>query len=141
MCTMKDYAAYTIKIPPVHEYYVIPAVKKVLFNGTTTIVFFDDGTKTVAKLGKGETYDCYAGFMACVCKKMFGGTSAAKKLMWELESDNLKEKEKKEKAAAEKKKKEEELYKKKVAKKAHDILVERDALDLIKLLEEESYDV
>lgn len=141
MCTMKNYAGYPINISPVHEYYVIPVVTKVVFNDSTTIVFFDDGTKTIAKLGKGETYDCYAGFMACICKKIFGGTSAAKKLMWKREAENLKKEEEERKAADKKKQKEEELYKKQVAKKAHDILVERDALDLIKLLEEKSYDV
>ena len=63
--------------------YMLPEIKEVIFNetGSATIVRWADGDKTVVHCGEGETFDRYTGFMACVCKKMFGGTTTAKKLM------------------------------------------------------------
>lgn len=65
----------------------IPNIKEVIFNeeGRTTIVIWSDNSKTVVHCGEGERFDRYTGFMACVCKKMFGGTTTAKKLMNKLD--------------------------------------------------------
>ena len=65
----------------------IPNIKEVIFNeeGRTTIVIWNDNSKTVVHCGEGERFDRYTGFMACVCKKMFGGTTTAKKLMNKLD--------------------------------------------------------
>lgn len=96
----------------------VPFIKEVIFNeeGKTTIVIWWDDSKTVVHCGEGETFDRYTGFMACICKKMFGGTTTAKKLM------NLADKKyqaalKAEKLAKEKAKHEEEA---KAAKKKAD---------------------
>lgn len=72
----------TVKIP-----YLLPEITEVIFNetGTATIVRWADGDKTVVHCGEGETFDRYTGFIACVCKKMFGGTTTAKKLMNSLD--------------------------------------------------------
>ena len=65
----------------------VPNVEEVIFNeeGRTTIVIWNDNSKTVVHCGEGERFDRYTGFMACVCKKMFGGTTTAKKLMNKLD--------------------------------------------------------
>lgn len=67
--------------------YSVPYIKEVIFNeeGKATIVIWDDSSKTVVHCGEGERYDRYTGFMACICKKMFGGTTPAKKLMNKLD--------------------------------------------------------
>lgn len=54
-------------------------VKKVIYNPPATIVMWDDGTKTVVKCMDDEWYSPYSGFCACVCKKLFGSSSAARK--------------------------------------------------------------
>lgn len=61
----------------------IPDIEKVIFNeecGVTVVLWADD-TRTVVRLGKGESFDRYAGFSAAVMKRLFGGTSTAKKVL------------------------------------------------------------
>ena len=78
----------------------IPDVDYIIFNNPATIVFWEDGTKTVVKCMEGEKFEKYAGFaMACI-KKLFGSTSRAKAIMNEL-SEDQKEKEKKHETPAE----------------------------------------
>lgn len=48
------------------------AIRKVIFSNPATIIYWADGTKTVVKCQEGCTYSKYAGFMACVTKKVFG---------------------------------------------------------------------
>ena len=47
-------------------------VKKIIFNNPATIVFWSDGTKTVVKCGKDDTYDKEKGFYIACAKKLFG---------------------------------------------------------------------
>ena len=47
-------------------------IKDVIFNYPATIILWKDGTKTIVKVRKGETYDPEKGFAMAVCKKMFG---------------------------------------------------------------------
>lgn len=47
-------------------------IKKVIFNNPATIVFWQDGTKTVVKCTEGEPYDPEKGLMAAITKKAFG---------------------------------------------------------------------
>lgn len=47
-------------------------IKKVIFNNPATIVFWQDGTKTVVKCTDGEPYDPEKGLMAAITKKAFG---------------------------------------------------------------------
>jgi hypothetical protein len=47
-------------------------IKKVIFNDPATIVFWQDGTKTVVKCTDGEPYDLEKGLMAAITKKAFG---------------------------------------------------------------------
>ena len=59
----------------------IPEIDHVVFSGRATIVFWEDGTKTVVKCMEGEKFERYAGFAAACMKKMFGSTSRAKSVM------------------------------------------------------------
>lgn len=56
-------------------------VDKIIYNGPCTIVFWSDGTKTVVKCGYEEEFSEYTGFIAAVSKKVFGSTSAVKKII------------------------------------------------------------
>lgn len=48
------------------------AIQKVVFNNPETIVLWYDGTKTVVKAGKGETYDPEKGLVMAIAKKALG---------------------------------------------------------------------
>lgn len=62
----------------------IPDIRRVVFSGPATIVFWEDNTKTVVKCMAGEKFEYYAGFAAACMKKMFGSTSRAKAIMNDL---------------------------------------------------------
>lgn len=51
---------------------IIPDIKHVIFNYPATIVFWDDGTKTVVKCKEGDQWDPHAGISAAISKKFFG---------------------------------------------------------------------
>ena len=55
-------------------------VKKVIYHDPATIVYWADGTKTIAKCMEDQPFEKYAGFCAAVTKKVFGGTTTAKKI-------------------------------------------------------------
>ena len=64
------------------EGYCLPPIKKVVYDEANgTAIHWMDGTNTHVRCGQGECFDRYGGFMAAVCKKLFGSTSAAKKVM------------------------------------------------------------
>lgn len=58
-------------------------IEKILINGRATIVFWNDGTKTVVKISKddleGGKFDIYSGVSYALAKKLFGSNSAFKK--------------------------------------------------------------
>ena len=62
------------------ERITIPAIKRIVYHEPATIVFWQDGTKTVVKCMDGEPFEKYAGFCAALAKKVFGSTSEAKKV-------------------------------------------------------------
>ena len=47
-------------------------IDRVLFRNPATIVFWNDGTKTVTKCSKDDTYSKEAGLAICCLKKAFG---------------------------------------------------------------------
>lgn len=49
-----------------------PTIKKVIFNPPATIVFFDDGTKTVVKCNEDDIFNPWAGMALAICKKLYG---------------------------------------------------------------------
>lgn len=64
-------------------FWGIPDIHHIIFNDPATIVFWEDGTKTVVKCMEGEKFERYAGFAMACMKKMFGSTGAAKRIMEE----------------------------------------------------------
>lgn len=52
-------------------------VTKVIYHNPATIVFWSDGTKTVVKCDKNDTYDPAKGFYIACAKRLFGNNYAA----------------------------------------------------------------
>lgn len=50
----------------------MPGIDKVIFSGPATIVFWNDGTKTVVKAQEGELFDPEKGLAMAISKKVFG---------------------------------------------------------------------
>ena len=50
----------------------IPEIKNVIFNDPATIVFWEDGTKTVVKCQDGDEFDPEKGFTMAIVKKAYG---------------------------------------------------------------------
>ena len=51
---------------------VLPNITNVIFNNPATIVFWEDGTKTVVKCQKGDKYDKEHGLAVAIAKKALG---------------------------------------------------------------------
>lgn len=49
-------------------------IKRVIFNDPATIVFWNDGTKTVVKCKEGDLFTYEMGIYAATLKKIFGAT-------------------------------------------------------------------
>ena len=52
----------------------IPEIKNVIFNDPATIVFWEDGTKTVVKCQDGDEFDPEKGLAMAIVKKAYGNT-------------------------------------------------------------------
>ena len=50
----------------------LPKVKRVMFAPPATITWFEDGSKTVAIAGHGDTYDKEVGLAICMLKRVLG---------------------------------------------------------------------
>ena len=50
----------------------IPGIKNVIFNYPATIVFWEDGTKTVVKCQPDDDYSMETGLALCIAKKALG---------------------------------------------------------------------
>lgn len=55
----------------------IPEISKVVFNNPATIVFWEDGTKTVVKCMEGQEFNEYYGVACAIMKRFFGNNSKA----------------------------------------------------------------
>lgn len=53
-----------------------PKPVKVIVNPPATIIFWEDGTKTVVKCRKGEPFDGAKGIAYAICKKAIGNNRA-----------------------------------------------------------------
>lgn len=51
---------------------LVPEIKRVIFNGPATIVFWSDNTKTVVKCMEGELFDEEKGIAMAFMKKLYG---------------------------------------------------------------------
>ena len=54
---------------------LVPEIKNVIFNGPATIVFWEDGTKTVVRCQSDDEYTKEAGLAWCIAKKALGNKS------------------------------------------------------------------
>lgn len=54
------------------NYLRIPEIKNVIFNDPATIVFWEDGTKTVVKCQDGDEFDPEKGLAMAIVKKAYG---------------------------------------------------------------------
>lgn len=62
---------------------------KIIFSGPCTIIIWKDGTKTMARVSEGDTFDPEKGVAICFMKRILGHTETNKTLkiadeMWEL---------------------------------------------------------
>lgn len=57
--------------------------KRIIVNGRATIVYWEDGTKTVVKCMKCTTPDVYSGFTAALAKRVYGSNTQIKKFLKE----------------------------------------------------------
>ena len=72
---------------------VIPEPTRILLSGNRTIVFWNDGTKTIVKQSPTEQYSVYAAFTAALAIKLYGSNSKLKKILREkVEVQKTKEK-------------------------------------------------
>ena len=55
--------------------------KRIIRNGIATIVFWNDGTKTIVKCAVDDEPDDYMVFCAAYCKKVFGSNSQLKRVI------------------------------------------------------------
>lgn len=56
-------------------------VKKLIYHGPATIVYWADGEKTVVKCMDADTFDPMAGFCAALAKKVYGSTGTVKQII------------------------------------------------------------
>ena len=54
---------------------------KIIYNGPATIVFWDDGTKTVVKRSKKDKDNKYNAFCAALAIKIYGSNSAVTRIV------------------------------------------------------------
>ena len=62
-------------------FLLIATPERILKNGDVTIVFWEDGTKTIVKPEPGTTLDDYTAFTAALAKRLFGSNSKLKKVI------------------------------------------------------------
>lgn len=70
----------TIKVAKTKNSYSLN-VSKIIFNPPATIVFWEDGTKTVVKCSAEDEFNEYYGLLAALGKKAYGNNSQIKKLI------------------------------------------------------------
>lgn len=49
-------------------------IERVIFNDPATVVYWNDGVKTVVRCQEGDTYDERTGLLLCCAKRLFGNT-------------------------------------------------------------------
>jgi len=70
-------------------------VKRIIKSGNATIVFWEDGTKTIVKRASDEAESDYAAFTAAIGIKMFGSNSALKRVVARTETQKPRKEKKK----------------------------------------------
>lgn len=68
----KLYNAFDMIMPDYIKTGSALGIKDVIFHDPATIILWGDGTKTVVKCGKNDTYDPEKGMAMAICKKLLG---------------------------------------------------------------------
>ena len=55
-------------------------ITKVIYNNPATIVYWSDGSKTVVRCQKGDTYSPETGLAMAICKRVFGNDNIFNKV-------------------------------------------------------------
>lgn len=71
-------AANHFQTPPAPA---LPRPVNVIFNGPATVVYWDDGTKTVVKCQPGDTFSAETGLMAAMLKRYMGNDNTYNKVI------------------------------------------------------------
>lgn len=58
-----------------------PIPKKVIYSGPATIVLWEDGTKTVVKCSKRDSWNAQTGFLWALAEKVYGSKSQVEKVI------------------------------------------------------------
>ena len=66
---------------PVDPGDVMPDIERVIFNGPATVVYWDDGSKTVVKCQPGDTFSAETGLMAAMLKRFMGNDNTYNKVL------------------------------------------------------------
>lgn len=93
---LNSYASYIISNTPLYT----PIIKKIVANDKTTIVMWNNGTKTIVRPSANDNYDLEAAVCAAIAKKIYGTNSAFKRMIKEkvvVQENKKKENKKKEK--------------------------------------------
>lgn len=69
---------------------ILPAIKDVIYNSPATIVFWEDGSKTVVKCGKNDVYSSEKGLAMAIVKKAYGNKGNYYKVFSEWVEPELK---------------------------------------------------
>lgn len=79
LCKYDSYAKEFIN----HKFGVptVPGIKKVIFNNPATIVFWNNGTKTIVKCSENDTFDPEKGLAMAIAKYHFGNDYTFHKVM------------------------------------------------------------
>lgn len=67
----------------------LPLIGKIIFNNPATIVFWNDGTKTVVKCMEGHEFNAYYGVACAIMKKYFGNNSKAKAFIDQFRDEDI----------------------------------------------------
>lgn len=66
---------------PVNPEDVLPDIERVIFNDPATVVYWDDGSKTVVKCQPGDTFSTEVGLMAAMLKRFMGNDNTYNKVL------------------------------------------------------------
>lgn len=66
---------------PVNPEDVLPDIERVIFNDPATVVYWDDGSKTVVKCQQGDTFSAETGLMAAMLKRFMGNDNSYNKVI------------------------------------------------------------
>lgn len=76
---MDNKKVFSMIVTGATRYLLTPT--KIRKDGPVTVVFWKDGTATSVRCGVGEKYDSYMAFCAALGKKVFGSSSALKRVI------------------------------------------------------------